>query len=297
MGLRYSRTKPIDLVDQTAAQIKNKADNIVPPGQIQEGSVVNSNQSLINNETSIPVKVESKSEIKLTRSKEELKAAIPYLCVNINRNLESEVDPWIELEILPSILDSAFLEGKNMGLFTKDAITKGTIIMKVVREEGKMNDGVVDLEPILRASTSMAMYDAWINFSRTYYDLEKIKRVVNVRMVCDSTKTFYYEAIQDIPAGEELLRIYGFTTWTLELLDILTNKNIVGFMQFIKELAEDIDGDPYEEKIKKLNKGLCKFRTYDDIMGLTPGEFDTIASNQWSVYLGNTIKVMYTDIQ
>lgn len=297
MGLRYSRTKPVDLIDQTVIQIKNEVDTTAPVGQVQEGSVPNSDQSLTNNETSIPVNIESKSEIKLSSSKDELNAAIPYLCVNINRNLEPEIDPWIELEVLPSTLDSAFLEGKNMGLFTKDAITTGTIIMKVIREEGKMNDGAVDLEPILRASTSMEMYDAWINFSRTYYDLEKIKRVVNVRMVCDSTKTFYYQATQDIPAGEELLRIYGFTTWTLELLDILTNKNIVGFMQFIKELAEDIDGDPYEEKIKKLNRGLCKFRTYDDIMGLTPGEFDTIASSQWTVYLGNTIKVMYTDLQ
>lgn len=221
----------------------------------------------------------------------DLLNVLPYLCINVDRNLT--VHPEIELDVRTSTLDSSFLEGKNLGLFTKKPITKGTIIMKVVREESKMNDAAVNLDPILRATTSTAMYDAWTNLKNTYYDLEKIKRVVNVRMVFDANSDYYYEALQDIPADGELVRIYGFTTWTLELLDILTNKNIVGFMKFIDELSQDIAGDPYEAKIHRLNKVLQQFKAYDRLMILSPKEYDEAFDDGKARYLGPTIKALY----
>jgi len=179
-----------------------------------------------------------------------------------------------------------------MGLFTKKPIPKGTTIMKV-EEESKMNDGAINLEPILRATSSVATYEAWTNIKKTYYDLEKIKRVANVRMVIDPTVNSFYEALQDIPADGELIRVYGFTTWILELLDILTDKNIVGFIRFIDELIQDIDGDPYENKARQLQKALHQYQTLNPNATLNCKEYDEKMVNEKVNYVGHIIKGLY----
>lgn len=209
---------------------------------------------------------------------------IPYIVSSVDHELT--VDPTVELVIKPSDLASAFLEDRNMGLFTRKPITKGTIVYTVpTNEECKMNDGLVDLEPILRATNSTEMYEVWTNLKNSYYDLEKVKRVVNVRMVTDKNGKCYYEAIQDIPADAELLRMYGFTTWPFELFDVLTNKHIIGFIYFINDLAKDVAGDPYEAKIMKLNENLEQYRKGDLLLQLSPSEFDKRMEDTETIYI------------
>lgn len=182
-----------------------------------------------------------------------INAIIPYLCTVTDDILT--VDPTVDLEVQPSKLNSSFINGRTMGLFTKRSINKGTIIMKL-EKESMINDGIVDLTDILTAETSGATYNAWNNLKNSYYDIEKISRIVNVRIILDCNNVSYYETIQDIHAGAELLRMYGFTTWPLELLDTLTNRNIAGFIRFINELVDEVTGDPYEDRIRKLHEVL-----------------------------------------
>jgi hypothetical protein len=223
---------------------------------------------------------------------DEVTPVIPYICAKTDKTLS--VDPKVSLMIKPSTLSSTFIQGKHMGLFSENFIPKGTVVLKITGDETmdiKMNDGAVDLEPILHADTSEKTYNAWMNLKKTYYDLEKIKRVVNVRMVSNGT-TIAYETIQDIPAGGELIRVYGFTTWTLELFEILTNKNIVGFAQFIDYLTKNVIGDPYDDRIKRLHQALSKYGI-KDIFTIDRNEYDKSMEDKSVNCVGRKLEMLY----
>ena len=94
-----------------------------------------------------------------TTLNDEIAPVVEYLCGKYNETLS--VDPDVKVVVKRSKLHSAFIEGRHMGLFTKNAITKGTILFSVNDEqECKMNDAVTDLEPILVADTSEKTYQA-----------------------------------------------------------------------------------------------------------------------------------------
>lgn len=271
MGLHLSRTTPFKPVVSNSSKV---SEAVTP--SIAADSVASAPNSQLNSDLSL---------------------VIPYICGYIDDVVQ--IDSTVEFEVRPSTLDSAFLEGKHMGFFTKKPIPKGTIIMKAMREESKMNDAAVNLEPILQANTSVAMYEAWTNLKKSYYEVDKIKQLVNVRMIVDSRGDPYYETIQDIPADGELLRVYGFTTWILELFDILTNKTVMGFIQFIDELMKEIDGDPYEQKARNLHKALQHYKSIfkhegkKNIMQLSLQEYDDKMADQKIEYVGNAIKAFY----
>lgn len=226
----------------------------------------------------------------ITPNTDDIEPILDYLCAASSETLT--VDPNVKLYVRSSKLPSASIEGKHKGLFTKKIIHKGTIVLSLEQNaNNNMNDGAVNLEPILRADTSEKTYNAWINMKDTYYDVEKIKNVVNVRIVIDKDDNLYYETIHDIPENGELVIVYGFTTWTLELFDILTNKNIVGFAHFIDFLSKDITDDPCEERIKILRKAL---ELYDqNIFTLNRSEYDDLMKDETSIYLGTRIRQLY----
>ena len=224
----------------------------------------------------------------------EINSVVEYICAKSYTNHALSVDPNVKLVVKRSKLPSAFIEGRHMGLFTKDAIPKGTIILSVFHDdknECKMNDGAVDLEPILVADTNEKTYQAWMNMKNSYYNIEKIKNVVNVRMIVDNTNNCFYETIQDIPAGGELVRLYGFTTWTLELLNILTNKTVVGFAHAIDDFSKNIKDDPYTERIQILHKVL---ESYDkDIFTRNRLEHDKSLQDEPLIFVGDDIEKLY----
>lgn len=185
----------------------------------------------------------------ISQPKNELSEALPYICGLADHELK--VDPSVKLEVRDSTLASSFLEGRQLGLFAVNSIPKGTCILEVnLDEECKMNDGIVNLQPILRAQNSEEMYQAWMNLQKTYYDMEKIKKVINVRMVSNGSQQLCYETIQDIPAGGELLRVYGFSSWFFEILEIFNNKTMLGFAQFIDDFFKNMSGDPLGNKVR-----------------------------------------------
>jgi hypothetical protein len=220
---------------------------------------------------------------------DEIVEILSYMCEKTNRKLV--VDPNISLITKPSTLPSEFIVDSNKGLFTTKLITKGTIIMKM---EGKsmMNDGMVNLESILHANTSEECYQAWSNMKKSYYNIEKAKQVVNVRMLADRDGDSYYEAIQDISPNSELLRIYGFTTWIFELLHIITNKNVFGFAQFINDLSSNITGDPYEDRIKRLQSAFLKC-SINNIYTIDRNEYDESMKDEPIKNIGSVIQFLY----
>lgn len=219
----------------------------------------------------------------------EIAPFVTYLCAKSEAPLI--LDTNVELVVKPSQLPSGFIHGYHEGLFTKKDLLKGTVICSADNEiSRKMNDGMVNVEPLLLASNSQDTYNAWVDIKKKYYDLEKAKEAVNVRMVAGGSG-IYFETLCDIPAGGELIRMYGFTTWTLELFNILTNKNIAGFSKFIQELDGTLKGDPYEERVSKLRTALKSIISEADTVNLI--EYDQKHSSEALVYLETAVQAAY----
>jgi hypothetical protein len=201
-----------------------------------------------------------------------------------------EVDRTLVLRVDKSTLPSLFISERANGLFCTSDIKEGTVIMKVrPTSPCIMNDGMVDLNEILLAQTSMAMYNAWWNLYLSYYNVDHAVVRVNVKMVRDSNHTVYYHAMKDIPIGTELVRMYGFTTWIMELFDIMTNKTIVGFARFVDEFSRDLVGDPYVEKIHALREALIKLGI-NNIFTLDLREYDTTMESVTSINMEYQLK-------
>jgi len=219
----------------------------------------------------------------------EIEPLIPYLCGTSDNMLT--VDPNVELFVQTSTLPSGFIHGYHKGLFTKTPLTKGTVICGTDNNLSLMsNDGMINLEPLLRASNSQETYTAWVDMKKNYYDLEKAKQVINIRMVSDNNGKFY-ETICDVPANSELIRMYGFTTWTLELFNTLTNKNIAGFSKFIQELDGNIVGDPYEKRVSNLRAALATI--VPEIETVDLASYDSIHSSEPLRYLTTNLEAAY----
>jgi len=210
---------------------------------------------------------------------------ISYLCSVRDKPLS--IDPTVSLSIKRSNIPSTFIDGKQYGVFTDKNIARGTIISST--NIYMYNDGLIDLTELLNADNSEKTYIAWKNLKQSYYNIDKIKSVVNVIMVKDSYDTDYYEAITDIPANSELIRMYGFTTWIFELFDILTNKTIVGFSHFVNNLCSNIKGDPLELKVLKL-RNILNGQRY---MMTQCKEYDRLMKSEPTVYVGDEIKALY----
>jgi hypothetical protein len=182
---------------------------------------------------------------------EELIPFLPY--IYSFRDDVLSVDPDVILVNKPSNLPSAFIEGRSNGAFCEKFIPKGTVILKGLQDkEAPFNDGAIDLRPLLQANNSEEAYQAWKLMKNCYYDINKFEETINTIMVSDINGNMFFETIKDVPVGTELVRVYGFTSWTLELLDLLTDKNWLGFAHFIDELSTNICDDPYEQRIKIL---------------------------------------------
>lgn len=220
--------------------------------------------------------------LNLSRQVPEYTPLIPYMCGTSHTRLT--VDPAVEIEVKPSTLNSEFVKGKNRGWFAKKFIPKDTIIAEVdMNEECMMNDGLVNLEPLLQAKTSQEFYTAWKALHAGYYDAERAKQVINVRMISDVTSRMYYQTIQDVPVGGELLRVYGFTSWFFELFDVLTNHNVAGLAKFVTEYRPYAMGDPFETRVATLDQCL-------NMPSVDLQQYDAEMQRQPLTFVGNELK-------
>jgi len=220
---------------------------------------------------------------------------IPYIASVTNVKLTLDLD--VDIVVKPSTLTSSFVHDRNMGLFTNNPILKGTIILPLnYNIESKINDGVANLNEILTASTSVEMYNAWHNFYNSYYDLEKVKKTINVRLILDKYHNNYYQAIQNIPSNSELFRFYGFTSWPFELLHIFTNKTIVGFISFINDFASTIKCDPNALKITHLQSSFIRYTTINRVISTIPFVYDFLIQSYPTVLVGPTILSYYQSL-
>ena len=196
--------------------------------------------------------------------------------------IDSIVQPRSDLvfTVAPSTLTKTqFLPNKNMGLHTVSELPKDTLFTLDYEQEGtKMNDPMIDLTAVIQSSNSDQLYIALSDMYNNYYDLERVKQMVNVRIVMDSSKTSCYQAIKDIPAGGELLRIYGFATWLFEIFDLLTAANLAGYAKFLLEFQQKEPNDSFARRVAVtldvLRKSNLRNYMVDDIIDMSKYELD-----------------------
>ncbi|CAH6419270.1 Hypothetical protein HVR_LOCUS470 [uncultured virus] len=221
---------------------------------------------------------------------DEIAPFIPYLVSS--SSIPVSVDPNVKLEVRPSTMESGFIEGYHNGLFSKYSLKKGTIICQADNNISRMmNDAMVNLEPVLRSSTSVQLYDSLTHMKNTYNDLSKAQSTINVNMLGASNGTFF-QTIKDVPAGGELMRMYGFSTWTLELFEIINNHNVAGFAKFITELKDNLKGDPYE--IRAANLHAMMKNMFPDMYEVSLERYDEQIKSQPLTYVGKEIEKGYT---
>lgn len=179
----------------------------------------------------------------------------------------------IELYHAPSQLSGAFMESKNIGVFTKNFIPKGTILPLNCNNPSMLNDGMINLTRVLNAKTSDDIYAAMKELEIDYYNEETANNMINVRMTSSSERAErqerqenFYEALKDIPADTELLRMYGHSSWIIELLPIITEDTAPGFLRYINEL--NLDNDPLQMSIMMIKMHLCT--TYKGCLDTLP---------------------------
>lgn len=182
---------------------------------------------------------------------------LPFIAITAPQDCPPQINADVKLSIRNTTIKSPFVDNKRRGIFADKSIPAYTYVMKL-EKESLVNDGVVNLKHIINAQNNVEMYNAWNTLFHTYYTMSKIKRVINVRMVKYNNDT-YLQTISNVPVGSELLRLYGFTTWPFEILDILTHRTVVGFAYFIDKLTTTLattKSDPLYDKIVLLNEAL-----------------------------------------
>jgi hypothetical protein len=166
----------------------------------------------------------------MTQTKPEWMDFLPYIHVR-SENLHPLYYAYPEL-----VSDISALPKANRGLFARDCIRAGTLIMPVeLDSECHINDAMVDLTQVLAASDSTAMYQAVCQLHTAYYDPVVAAARVNTVMVTDPQGITMYQARTNIPKGAELLRMYGFVTWIFELLPRMNARTITGFAVFVHQ--------------------------------------------------------------
>lgn len=152
------------------------------------------------------------------------------------------------LEVRRSKVDSIPSNFSN-GLFAKQNLPPHTTVCFMNTPISFMaNDAMFDMKSITNAKTGEEMFEALVKCRNGYYNLEEATQRVNV-ITCalrNDNKSCYMTT-RFIAKGEEILRLYGFSTWLKELaeLNILTTETVEGLLRYIEQVAVHYHRDPF----------------------------------------------------
>lgn len=127
-----------------------------------------------------------------------------------------------------------------LGVFTQTYISKGTIF-RIPFPGYQIQDGVINLKPLLHAETSKQIFEAWHQVYNGYHNFDIIAHITNVRPIILNKgiyrleeKNNYYEAINDIQPGTELYSYRGIWTWFFHVgICISSRHTLAGNIKFI----------------------------------------------------------------
>ena len=192
-----------------------------------------------------------------------------------------------------------YKHNRTHGLFSTSFITKGTLLFPAADiRSAKLNDPMLDMELIVRASMSNeALYQALCHLGQTYYIRAVFRDKVNVRLVQTSDGFVGYQATQDIPAGAELFRAYGLSSWSTEFFPLITSHNVYGYMHYIYYCYSSQPDNPGQYEQQAILRILNTMTGSDcsKIVTLLPNlnQYDAISKDQEIYGLGDELATWY----
>lgn len=147
------------------------------------------------------------------------------------------------------------------GVFSQKYIPKGTIFQVSFPGGYMIQDGVINFQPLMTASTSRQTFEAWHQIYNGYHNFDIIGRKTNVRPIRLSSGQYtnYYEAIVDIQPGTELYQYYGISIWIpYGGIKFSTRENLAGHVKFV-ECATPRCHPLYRDGLKKYTDWLRSF--------------------------------------
>jgi hypothetical protein len=156
------------------------------------------------------------------------------------------------LEVQPSASSwTRYPTGHDLGVVAARAIGKGQPLANADAPISVLlNDGALNLGPILAAKSAVELEAALLAARARYYDPSVLQRV-NVVMARDDAGCTWIVALRDIAEGEELLRTYGWSTWLKDLLElgVLPSSALPGLLHYVVAVATQMedafDDDPF----------------------------------------------------
>lgn len=137
----------------------------------------------------------------------------------------------------------------NCGLFAGRNFKAGEIIIcKEHPYTSGSNDAMMNLGPFIEASSAFAMEQAFIDARKKYYNYQDGDQRVNAVLIFSpETHREALKARRFIAKGEEILRVYGFSTWIKEIaeLNLLTLRTLPGFFNYVVNVASKWRNDPF----------------------------------------------------
>jgi hypothetical protein len=140
----------------------------------------------------------------------------------------------------PGLADRSIV-GK--GLFAATNIPSDTVVCQF---DPFANDCMIDISDVINATTSQQAFDALAECRKKYYDYDEVAKNVNVCvMTIDGIP--WLVSTRFIAKGEEIKRIYGFSTWLKELpeINVLTCATARGVLDYIADVQAQKPHDHY----------------------------------------------------
>jgi hypothetical protein len=148
------------------------------------------------------------------------------------------------------------IPGAGEGLFTEEALSKGSLLSVEPDLIDKINDPMFQLDQLRGCNSNYDFMNKWRKVGESYHNKEKAKQVVNCKLVIDENDGHFLLVLRNIGENEELFRCYSFTTWLEDIKsihDIFNPNNIGGFVQFLSEWIKVIGGEELHSKLSLLH--------------------------------------------
>lgn len=105
----------------------------------------------------------------------------------------------------------------GMGIFASEDIPVDTLVCGF---NPLANDCAIDLSKVINALTAQEVFDGLVECREKYYNYSDVEKEVNVCVVKPPEEIPHLISLRFIAKGEEIKRIYGFSTWLKELPEI-----------------------------------------------------------------------------
>lgn len=156
-------------------------------------------------------------------SEEDERAFLPLLTARETFVISEDALYGLDVQVRPAKCEKTmYVPTHRYGLFaTRDIKANEIIISNDNPLATGANDAMMDLRPFLNASSASEMEKAFHDAREKYYDSQTGEQRVNAILIYSpEIHKMALKARRFIAKGEEILRVYGFSTWIKDIAEL-----------------------------------------------------------------------------